>query len=70
MVVHCLFCSGEFTVPSRVKIGDHITCTHCKTVFRVVWNIPLEIDWLEMQDDTNGKFSSGTTNSLESELDY
>ena len=69
MVAHCLFCSGEFTVPSRVKIGDRITCAHCQTVFRVVWDMPLDIDWLAMHDDTNDKASSGTTNSLESELD-
>jgi DNA-directed RNA polymerase subunit RPC12/RpoP len=69
MVVHCLFCSDDFPVQSRLKIGDHITCSHCKTVFRVVWNMPLEIDWLEMHDDTKSNPSLGTTNSLESELD-
>ncbi|NSW53173.1 MAG: hypothetical protein HPY85_11765 [Anaerolineae bacterium] len=36
---------------SRVRVGDLVSCGNCKTVFRVVWLYPLEIDWLDMNEN-------------------
>ena len=59
--VKCLFCEQQISVSSRIHIADLVSCSNCKTMFRVVWLYPLEIDWLDMnenQDDPKTRSSA------------
>jgi len=54
MKINCLFCGQPIAVLPRVTVGARVACKQCKTVFRVAWLYPLEIDWLEMEDEPDG----------------
>jgi hypothetical protein len=62
MKIDCLFCGQPIVISSRTTVGEKVSCKQCKTVFRVAWLYPLEIDWLEMEDKPDAE-SVGKTSS-------
>lgn len=64
MTIFCLFCGNSIFVHNRLKIGDQLSCTQCKTMFTLINKAPIQIDWLQLNDGED-KVSDVGENSLE-----
>lgn len=51
MNLSCLFCGNPIIVHQRMKLGEQLSCSQCKTVFRLINKTPYQIDWLEINED-------------------
>ncbi len=51
-VAECPSCAEEVRV-SNPKIGQQVTCPHCKMQWEVIWLDPLELDWPYLEDDND-----------------
>ena len=65
MITTCLFCGHSIPIRSNAKPGDLLNCSQCKTVFHLTQLKPVQIDWLQMRDDTERMVNSGETDSDE-----
>jgi hypothetical protein len=50
MNLSCLFCGNPIHVHNRMKTGEQLSCSQCKTVFRLVSKTPFKIDWLQIKE--------------------
>ena len=49
-MAECPSCSEEVRIPSP-KIGQQVSCPHCKMPWEVIWLDPVELDWPYLEDE-------------------
>ena len=49
----CPVCDKDLVVPGKPRIGQSVLCSSCRAKLYVVWQEPLELDWVypRMEED-------------------
>ena len=48
----CPSCQGEIKLGTGPFMGQKIRCRNCDAQLEIVWLNPVELDWVEEDDDT------------------